>query len=219
MEHPPTGVRARLDKAARTTVFLVLLYWGLTALGNQGPAAGPPPQPGAAQALHVGPGSSAAQSTQPPLAPVAPARVLIPRLQVDAPLIGLGLEEGGRLAAPPDTDQNLAGWYQGGTPPGATGTAIIGGHVDTAAGPAVFYGLGSLKKGNTVQVRRTDDTTAVFTIDAVEVHRADAFPDAKVYGPSTTPQLRLITCGGGYDKQSRRYLGNVVVFAHLTGRA
>ncbi|MBB6438666.1 class F sortase [Streptomyces candidus] len=206
-----------MDRAARTALALVLAYWGLTALSDGGPAA-PPPQPGAAQAFDAGTRRAAPAPAVRPLPSVAPSRVVIPRLNVDAPLIGLTLDEDGRLASPPDADQNLAGWYQDGTPPGAVGTSVLAGHVDTAQGPAVFYGLGSLAKGDTVRVPRTDGVTAVFTVDAVELYPADAFPDTKVYGPSDTPQLRLITCGGGYDKKTRRYLGNVVVFAHLTGR-
>ncbi|MFI5808215.1 class F sortase [Streptomyces sp. NPDC051561] len=206
-----------MNRAARTVVALVLLFWGLTVLSN-GQASGPPPQPGAAQALGTSSGL-APVPTAPPLAAAVPVGVVIPELQVDAPLMGLPLDEDGRLATPPDSERNLAGWYQAGASPGAVGTAILAGHVDTATGPAVFYGLGSLAKGNTVRVPRTDGITAVFTVDAVEVYPADAFPDDKVYGPSSTPQLRLITCGGGFDKKTQRYLGNVVVFAHLTGRA
>jgi hypothetical protein len=206
-----------VDRAARTTLLLVLLYWGLTVIGEQTPT-GPPPQPGAAQAFSAGEPSASPRS-QRPLPPAPPTRVLIPQLRVDAPLTGLRLDEDGRLEAPPDTDHNLAGWYRDGTPPGATGTAIVAGHVDTATGPAVFHGLGALAKGDTVRIRRADGVTAVFTVDAVEVYPADDFPDDKVYGPASTPQLRLITCGGGFDEKARRYLGNVVVFAHLTGRA
>ncbi|MFD3513029.1 class F sortase [Streptomyces sp. NPDC058657] len=219
MEQTPPGFRERVNKAARTTVALVLLYWGLTVLSDEN-LAPPPPQPGAAQAFGSGNAHPVeAARPHPPLPAVTPSRVVIPELKVDAPLTGLALEDDGRIASPPESDRNLAGWYQDGTPPGAAGTSILAGHVDTAQGPAVFYGLGSLVRGNTIHIPRTDGITAVFTVDAVEVYPADAFPDAKVYGPSDTPQLRLITCGGGFDKKTRRYLGNVVVFAHLTGRA
>ncbi|MFF0742799.1 class F sortase [Streptomyces sp. NPDC004111] len=219
VDHAPPGFRTRVDRAARTVLALVVLYWGLTLLGDQQPA-GPPPQPGAAQAFGTEQAGAAARNhAQAPLPAADPVRVVIPQIKVDAPLMGLNLDDDGRLAAPPDSERNLAGWYQEGTSPGASGTAILGGHVDTAIGPAVFYALGSLNKGDTVQVPRTDGITAVFTVDAVEVYAADDFPDTKVYGPSTTPQLRLITCGGGYDKKAGRYLGNVVVYAHLTGRA
>ncbi|MFJ6700250.1 class F sortase [Streptomyces sp. NPDC091272] len=207
-----------MNSTARTALTCVLLFWGLTMISDDH-AAPPPPQPGVAQAFGTGAGPGEPRGAPPPLPPATPVRVLIPQLAVDAPVTGLTLDEDGRIESPPDTDQNLAGWYQDGTSPGAAGTSVLAGHVDTALGPAVFYGLGSLTKGNTVQVQRSDGRTAVFTVDAVEVFPADAFPDTKVYGPSATPQLRLITCGGGFDEKARRYLGNVVVFAHLTGEA
>ncbi|WP_405783813.1 class F sortase [Streptomyces sp. NBC_00859] len=181
----------------------------------------PPPQPGAAQGFaapgHPSAPEASAPSAVAPLAPSVPERVRIPALRVNAPLMPLSLQEDGSLAAPPDNDPNLAGWYKGGTSPGSTGTAVVAGHVDNRKGPAVFYGLGSLKKGNTVRIDRTGGATAVFTIDAVEVYSARAFPNKKVYGAATRPELRLITCGGGFDKKHQRYLGNVVVYAHLTG--
>jgi hypothetical protein len=88
--------------------------------------------------------------------------------------------------------------------------------VDNADGPAVFFRLGALKRGAVVEVDRRDGRTAVFTVDAVEVYDARDFPDAKVYGTATRPELRVITCGGGYSRATG-YRGNVVVFAHLTG--
>jgi sortase (surface protein transpeptidase) len=130
--------------------------------------------------------------------------------------MGLGLTPQGSLDVPPPERKNLAGWYEAGTSPGERGTAVVAGHVDNAEGPAVFYDLGALRKGGTVEVDRLDGRTAVFTVDAVEVYDSRAFPDAKVYGAARRPELRVITCGGGYS-QTTGYQGNVVVFAHLTG--
>jgi sortase (surface protein transpeptidase) len=180
----------------------------------------PPPQPAAAQGLGTGspsaaPSASASPQVQPMPAAV-PTRVKIPVINVDAPLIGLSLLPSGQLAAPPEADRNLAGWYQAGITPGETGTAVIAGHVDNEQGPAVFYNLGVLKKGWTIDVVRADHTTAVFTIDAVQAFSDQNFPTQQVYGQSTRPELRVITCGAGFDKATQHYLGNVVVFAHLT---
>ncbi|WP_263974170.1 class F sortase [Streptomyces albicerus] len=145
-----------------------------------------------------------------------PVRVVIPAINVDAPLMGLELEDSGRLAAPPETDKTLAGWWAEGPAPGAQGTAVIAGHVDVPSGPAVFYNLGALEPGMTVDVPRADGTTAHFTIDAVDVYDADNFPDDKVYADTGHPELRLITCGGGFDTKRGQYNGNVVIAAHLT---
>ncbi|MEU6883874.1 class F sortase [Streptomyces viridosporus] len=176
-----------------------------------------PPQPSAAQA-HTGVDDhSGGRAVAPALPPSPPDRVRIPAIGVNAPLTGLGLTRNGGLDVPPADRKNLAGWYEAGVTPGETGTAIIAGHVDNTEGPAVFYSLGALRKGSTIEVDRRDGGAAVFTVDAVEVYDAKDFPDAQVYGAATRPELRVITCGGGYSRTTG-YRGNVVVYAHLTGR-
>ncbi|GGZ28188.1 class F sortase [Streptomyces inusitatus] len=174
-----------------------------------------PPMPTAAEAFAAGPHAHT-DAVAAPLPPAGPLRLRIPYIDVDTPLIGLGLAKDGGLEVPPPADPNLAGWYRDGTPPGAKGTAVVAGHVDNAKGPAVFYGLGALKKGNRIEVSRQDGRTAVFTVDAIEVYEADAFPDDEVYGSRGRAELRVITCGGGFSEKSG-YRGNVVAFAHLIG--
>jgi hypothetical protein len=194
--------------AGVTTVALcsgAWLLWGDAGAG--------PPQPAAAEA-RAGQGQETVVA--PALPPSPPDRVRIPVIGVNAPLTGLGLTPGGSLDVPPAEDDNLAGWYEAGTTPGETGTAIVAGHVDNAEGPAVFYRLGALKRGAAVEVDRRDGSVAVFRVDAVEVYDAADFPDEKVYGRAARPELRVITCGGGWSR-GRGYEGNVVVFAHLTG--
>ncbi|MDT9690750.1 class F sortase [Streptomyces sp. P9(2023)] len=175
-----------------------------------------PPVPTAAQAFAAGPNEHTTAAAD-PLPASAPVRLRIPEVDVDTPMTGLGLGADGTLDVPPADDPNLAGWYADGTPPGAEGTAIVAGHVDNARGPAVFYALGALKKGNRIEVDRQDGRTAVFTIDAVEVYENKAFPDEKVYGETDgRAEIRVITCGGGFSKKSG-YQGNVVAFGHLIG--
>ncbi|GAA2452303.1 class F sortase [Streptomyces mauvecolor] len=194
-----------------------------------------PPQPSAAERFEAGPasqrgaitadsrsGSAGRAVTETPpangLPPSEPVRIKIPSIQVDAPVMRLGLGPDHTLDVPPPGNTNMAGWYKDGTAPGARGTAVMAGHVDDSRGPAVFYALGALKKGSRVEVTREDGRTAVFAIDAVEVYENEAFPDTKVYGPAARPELRLITCGGGFSQQTG-YRGNVVAFAHLVGVA
>ncbi|MFI2782743.1 class F sortase [Streptomyces sp. ALB3] len=174
------------------------------------------PQPATAEAFTAGAGPRTGTGTTRPLGPAAPVRIRVPAIGVDAPMTGLGLGADGRLAAPPASDRNLAGWFEDGTPPGAEGTAIVAGHVDNAEGPSVFYSLGSLKKGARVEVDRGDGRTAVFSVDAVELHDKDDFPDERVYDATPYASLRLITCGGGFNRETG-YQGNVVAYAHLTG--
>ncbi|MFC1410859.1 class F sortase [Streptacidiphilus sp. N1-12] len=222
MDQSAHGRGGTLRRTVLGTPAIVAICLGVWLIGHGAQAPTPPPQPSAAQAFpaYDSAGEPSAASplapAVPPLPPSAPTRVRIPSIKVDAPLTALSLDSTGRLVPPPDNNQNLAGWYRDGTSPGATGTAVLAGHVDTEQGAAVFYNLGALKKGQTVDVDRADGVTAVFTIDAIEVYTAQQFPSKKVYGPATRPELRLITCGAGFDKARQEYLGNVVVYAHLT---
>ncbi|WP_156722727.1 class F sortase [Streptomyces apocyni] len=218
-EQPPgTSSRSARRKAISATIGAVsvaALCSGVWLLQN-GADTRPPPQPSAAQAADRPASRAADLVAAPALAASPPTRIRIPALRIDAPLMGLALNAEGGLNAPPADRPTLAGWYEAGTAPGERGTAIVAGHVDNADGPAVFYSLGAVQKGHTIEVAREDGRTAVFTVDAVEVYDSHAFPDEKVYGATDRPELRVITCGGGYSKETG-YLGNVVVFAHLTG--
>ncbi|MEU8510695.1 class F sortase [Kitasatospora sp. NPDC048722] len=180
------------------------------------PAATAPaaPGPSAPPAAAAKPGPTAAAGA-PALKRSKPTRLRIPQIAVDAPFTELTLGPAGQLNAPPPDDKNLVGWYKGGVTPGERGSAVVAGHVDTTKGPAVFLLLSLLLPGNKVEVARADGTVAVFSVDSVETFAKNAFPDQKVYGKTPDAQLRLITCGGVYDKKRRDYLDNVVVFAHL----
>ncbi|MEU6480824.1 class F sortase [Streptomyces sp. NPDC047017] len=202
----------RIGNSAIAAVTVLSLCCGAWLLHGAGTTHAPP-QPAAAEGM---PDPGEERLAAPALPPSPPTRVRIPSIRVDAPLTGLSLTASGSLAAPPAADKNLAGWYEAGTTPGERGTAVVAGHVDNAQGPAVFYDLGALKKGSAIEVDRRDGGVAVFTVDAVEVYEAKDFPDKKVYGAAGRPELRVITCGGGYSR-STGYQGNVVVFAHLTG--
>ncbi|MFI1015247.1 class F sortase [Streptomyces sp. NPDC020965] len=150
-----------------------------------------------------------------PLSPSRAVKLVIPAIVIEAPLMGVGLDSRGRLGAPPLNMPKVAGWYQDGPSPGEVGTSLIVGHRDTTKGVAIFLNLNALRRGDTVKVRRADRQTAVFTVDAVRTYKKSEFPDDKVYGPAKRPELRLLTCGGRFDKKTG-YSANVVVFAHLT---
>lgn len=149
-----------------------------------------------------------------PVDPVAvagpPTEVRIPRIDVRSTLVGLGLGAGGELTAP--ADFGTAGWYERGTLPGETGPAVIAGHVDSYRGPAVFYRLRELRPGDTVEVRRGGEWLP-FRVVATARYPKDAFPTEAVYGATPRAELRLITCGGEFDRAKRSYRDNVVVYA------
>jgi LPXTG-site transpeptidase (sortase) family protein len=204
----------RRKKRAPWGVIALVLLTGLALIRNgSGEFDVGPPQPATAAAADSRvPGTFAGSAA--PLPYSLPERVRIPAIQVDAPVMPVGLDADGWVGAPPPEDPNLAGWFTGAVSPGEKGTAVVVGHVDNRMGPAVFYGLGALKKGHRVEVRRADGKTAVFEIYGIEVFEKNNFPGDRVYGSKGTAELRVITCGGGFSKQNG-YAGNVVTFARL----
>ncbi|MFI9611690.1 class F sortase [Streptomyces sp. NPDC052023] len=207
----------RQRKRAPWGVIALVLLTGLALIRNgSGEFDVGPPQPASAAAADAGaPSTPATFGKSPPALPYSlPGWIRIPAIQVDAPVMPVGLDAEGWVDAPPPEDPHLAGWFTGAVSPGEKGTAVVVGHVDNQAGPAVFYGLGALKRGNRVEVLRQDKKTAVFEVYGVEVFAKNNFPGDRVYGSKGVPELRVITCGGGFSKQNG-YDGNVVAFARL----
>lgn len=146
---------------------------------------------------------------------VEPLRVRIPGIEVDAPIIELGLNGDGTLEVPSDFDDT--GWYTGRSVPGELGPSVVVGHVDSTRGPAVFFRLRDLEVGDRIQIDRSDGLVAWFEVTETILVDKDEFPTDDVYDATETPELRLITCGGGFDRGERSYLGNLIVYAEHIG--
>jgi len=142
-----------------------------------------------------------------------PVSLEIPAIGVQSPLVRLGLTSSGALQVP--ATAAVAGWYTSSPRPGATGAAVVAGHIDSAAGPGVFYLLHRLHAGELIYIRRADHSLAVFRVTQVRTYPKAAFPTSAVYGGVPNSQLRLITCGGTFDRAARSYLDDVVVYASL----
>ena len=230
-----SGRRRLLASAAAV---LLLASAGTLALGLS--AQHHPPQPPASAALPASgvpdaastagssPGTGTGPSTSKPAAtpspspstPAAPAAtptaISIPEIGVNHALIQLGQNSDGTIQTPPLTAPEVPGWYRYSPTPGQVGPAVIVGHIDgTTGAEGVFYNLGALRPGETVDVTRSDHTVAVFRIDGVDKYAKSSFPTLTVYGNTTNPQLRLITCAGPFENQ--HYLDDIVVYATLTG--
>ncbi len=148
------------------------------------------------------------------LPPSEPTRLRIPKLDIDTTFVPpLGLLPNGEVAVPDSYTE--VGWYKYGPTPGALGPAVILAHVDSYAGPAVFFYLGQLEPGDDVYVDRADGSTAHFKVESLERPRQAEFPTARVYGDIDHAGLRLITCSGIYVKGNQRYTHNLVVYARL----
>jgi sortase (surface protein transpeptidase) len=142
-----------------------------------------------------------------------PVSLTIPSIGVRTGLVHLGLTSSGALQVPSST--TVAGWYTGSARPGATGAAVIVGHIDSRTGPGVFFRLRLLHAGSRVYVRRADGTLAVFRVTSVRSYPKARFPSVAVYGPVPDAELRLITCGGAFDVATGHYLSNLIAYATL----
>lgn len=208
-EGKSSGSGRLMTFAAWTVLVLGLWLWGRQITGVPAPLTG---QAGGV----VGPVLPAARA---PLAGALPQRVDVPSIGIQAPVISRGLDADGAIEAPPYESPGTVGWWSKGVQPGAAGAALMVGHVDTKSKPAVFYGLSSAQPGDKVRVVRADGSVAEFTIEDVRVYERAAFDPHKAYGQRVKgrAELRLVTCGGSYDKTAKEYTANVVVSAYLTG--
>jgi len=209
----PLRVLRRPAAAAALIGGLLLAGAGVTglALASQ---TGRPAVPLGRPALVPVPIGQQAPVPQPAPHKVArPVSLTIPSIGVRTGLVHLGLTSSGALQVPSST--TVAGWYTGSARPGATGAAVIVGHIDSLTGPGVFFRLRLLHPGSRVYIRRADGTLAVFEVTSVRSYPKARFPTAAVYGPVPDAELRLITCGGAFDYATGHYLSNVIVSATL----
>jgi sortase (surface protein transpeptidase) len=211
---PATDAIAATTAAAVAALGLALTLTTDTTSSPPAPAAAPGTASVAPTPAH--PARSPATVNN-PTARVTPIAVHIPKLGASSTLIKLGLDTNQRMRTPPVTTPMQAGWYEPGPAPGQTGPAVIVGHIDGAHQPGIFYRLHELMPGDRITIDRADHSTVTFvvrrTIHAPKGH----FPTMEVYGRTTGPELRLITCGGPFDRAARSYRENTIVFAQLQG--
>ncbi|MFJ6723344.1 class F sortase [Streptomyces sp. NPDC091281] len=214
----PGRLAGRLTTGLVWALLLAALWvWGCALAGESATSSSRrPPAP-----VPAAPGGPARwlPPAAPPLPGAAPRRVDLPRLGVRAPVTARGLDAHGGPAAPPYAQAGAVGWYAAGVRPGAAGPALLVGHRDTETRPAVFHRLAAARPGDTVRVLRADGRIAEFTVDDVETVPVDRFDARRAYGPRVPgrAELRLLTCGGAFDRASGTYAANVIVSAYLTG--
>ena len=143
----------------------------------------------------------------------APVRIIIPAIEVNAPVVGVG-DPGGVVGVPPLSDRNLAGWFAGSVIPGQNGPSLIDGHVDSVTGPSVFFSIKNLRPGDVIKVWRKDGSTVQFRVTWLQSVSKTTFPWKAVLGPTGYPALRLVTCGGPFDYLTGHYVDNIIVYAN-----
>jgi sortase (surface protein transpeptidase) len=175
----------------------------------------PSPTPTATATAEPDPEPAPEREPEPEVVPVpdgTPVRVLVPSIDVDADLVGVGLEPDGAMAVP---DFGLAGWYTEGPPPGHPGPAAIAAHVDSRAGPDVFYRLREVQEGDEVTVVYDSGDEVTFVVTGSEQTDKDELPGDRIWPVTSERLLALITCGGDFDRSVRSYRDNIVVYTEL----
>lgn len=221
----PAGRRPR-DRTARPGLLALVLALGIASGGCVGAGNATPPAPASAPAggrPNPAPGAEIQKilplQTWQRLPASPPARLEIPAIGVATDVVPLGLQADGSMQVPEGADYDRAGWFRLGPEPGALGPAVIAGHVDSRTGPSVFVRLHELRAGDQVHVQRADGRRLTFTVETVREYPKTGFPTEAVFGPVRAPALRLVTCGGEFDRAARSYRDNIVVSARLAGGA
>ena len=164
------------------------------------------------------PGASASASAGLPASD--PTSLDIKKINVHVTsMVSLGLNSDNSIEVPPVNQPEEVGWYNKGPTPGQTGPSVLLGHVDgrDAKGNAVegvFFRLHELAANDQFTIGRKDGKTLTFVVDHVDKVAKAQFPTDAVYGNTSRPEVRLITCGGDFDQKTHNYLDNYIVYAH-----
>ncbi|KDN16757.1 class F sortase [Amycolatopsis rifamycinica] len=212
MRHPRLWPAVTAVLAALGVVVAVAL---VLVLSPKAPQEIAPPSPAATNPASTASIARTAATTADGLPAARPASLTIPAIGVHAEgITDLGLTPDGALEVPGDA--TTVGWFTGAPSPGEAGPAVLAAHVDYRHVPGAFSRLTELRPGEPVRVGRADGRIAVFTVYRVDRYPKATFPTDRVYGDTPAPELRLITCGGAFDRESGNYLDNVVAYARLT---
>lgn len=161
-------------------------------------------------------GPRAVASTAPASAATSslPVRLIIPALNINAAVQQVGINSKGNMGVPSNfTD---VAWYEGGTVPGAVGSAVIDGHVDNGLGlDGVFKHLADIKVGDEVDVQDKNGTMLHFVVGDIQEYPYEQVPTDKIFNQHDQARLNLITCEGAWVAGGKTYDHRLVVFAVL----
>jgi len=146
---------------------------------------------------------------------LAPERLIVPSLGVDAPVVTLGIKENGDMESPDGSDP--VGWYTFSPTPGNPGNTVFSGHRDWHTGRAGIFGrLGELRSGDNVSVVLTDGSRVTYVVALSVLIAPDEMPIGDIIGVTPVETLTLITCEGTFDATSRDYDKRRIVWASRT---
>jgi Sortase domain len=141
-----------------------------------------------------------------------PVALTIDAIEVTADVVPVGVDaDTMAMEVPPIA--SVVAWYEHGPSPGQEGSAVIAGHVDFNGKHGVFFHLQEVPLGSTARVDFDDGSSKTFVIDALRSYSKDSLPTAEMFRRQGPPGLVLVTCGGDYNRRTRQYADNIVLFA------
>lgn len=163
--------------------------------------------------IDITPQANITPSSQfPPPSDAPITRLVIPRVEIDAPVVIRGVDEA-RVMQTPDNAWDTA-WYDFSAAPGYGGNAVFSGHVDYInVGKAVFWNLKDLVEGDVIEVQLEDGTTYRYAVTSKQQYDAATAPVDQIVGPTPSEVVTLITCSGTFNGSTHQYDKRLVVRA------
>lgn len=211
----PRGVLApaliALGSALMALAVAIFVLTTVGVVGDPSGSSGPGTTTGFGSVLSVAspvsPPTPAAPLTTAPL-----ARLTIPSVEIDAPIVVRGVGADGVMQSP-DNAVDVA-WYDFSARPGEGSNAVFAGHVDYInVGPAVFWPLKDLTPGDRVEIHYGDGTVLAYGVSAINTFDVATAPIEQIVGPAPVDSLTLITCAGTFDRASGQYDKRLIVRA------
>ena len=194
----------------RLNIYLVLILLFLLIFAHQDSAVVEDSMNQATSAPTLSPTPTA---TPTPTIP-QPRQFDIPKINVSAPIMPVGVDENGKMQLPENI--NEVGWYSLGFKPGELGNAVISGHLDSATGAgAIFFHLHELEQGDNLYVTDEIGNQYNFVVTRKEIYEYDKVPLEEVFGESSKKQLNLITCTGQWIASQHNYSHRMIIFSEL----
>lgn len=220
------GVRARLAGCALVGAFLLLASGAAQRAASMTSAARAPRIASSHHDSRVSRPTPNATSDARVLDALKPARLVIPKIGLNASILALDPDPSGamqapRIGGPSNPIWSEVYWWDVGAQPGAIGNAVIAGHVNRPdASPSTFTHLDRLVPGDTIQVITAGGTTLTFRVTAkdtqsVYVHGGNDPTIERIFGPALTPNLNLMTCWGEWD--GAEFNQRLVIYSTLIG--
>ncbi len=126
------------------------------------------------------------------------------------PVRAVGLEPDGQMEIPDETE---IGWYQYGATAGQPGATVLAAHVSWNRTTGPFARLGSVEPGEQIEVALDDGSVRLYEVTERAVYGKLELPRERLWRTTGDETLVLITCGGDYNPEIRRYRENIVVYA------